>query len=155
MTACLLFTMYIYLFAINNSFLRDLLPYLRSFKQRKLREQREASKEEFRFEYFAVPKFLFGEMTNQNASDDEDALVREDCEATAEGVLVLEDLSAKGFSITDSQLMIMDYEHMKVEKRHFSATGGDCSHGVLREHTFIFKRLITNHSLFKYSKIDN
>ena len=92
---------------------REVLPHLRSFKQQKLEEQRQRnagetatrSKEEFRFVYFNIPKFLFGEMKPPNKGGED---------AGGEGVLVLEDLSAKGFSITDSTLMTMDYEHMRV-----------------------------------------
>ncbi len=78
---------------INYNYSREVLPAVQEFARRRCGGNGKSI-----FRHFFVPKFLYGA-----ASTD-----------TGEGVLVLEDLSVKGFSTFDPAMMLLDLPHMQV-----------------------------------------
>ncbi len=72
-----------------NCFFSQVLPTLINFMK--------VSNPNMKLKHFTVPKFVYGDVT-QNG----------------EGVLVLEDLSAKGYNTFDATMMLLDYQHFFV-----------------------------------------
>ena len=49
------------------------------------------------FKYFSIPKFVYGDVNDEG-----------------EGVLVLDDLSSRGFRVFDAALLLLDDDHLRV-----------------------------------------
>ena len=64
---------------------------------------------EFRLQHFQIPQFVYGDLTTKG-----------------EGVLVLEDLSIKGFDTVDSILTLMDAEDLTASSMALAEFHGLC-----------------------------
>jgi hypothetical protein len=82
------------------------------------------------FQHFSLPKFIYGDVTENG-----------------EGVLVLEDVSSRGFRTFDTALLLFDFDHLKV------SVGGLAEfHALAIAHDLMSKQKLVKYKWCKHWK---